>query len=296
VVTRDEPVWHASDGNTDWNIDNDLISIDRDTRLGAFPIVQANEHRLPDSLHVFQSRLSQRLLESPTTYLARYQVTEGDHARYVMYDVPDWGKDEEAQVRQALNFTAVPGVEFRRARYALTGASSWTIVPSTDSCVADVLHLPASSTSTPRSLLHLRTRMWFTFLNSEGARLNLTFRDCRPGADGAEQRVEIGSDPRITVVIDPGIAYSFNCAEDLLVRAEQEVFVDDHEPREDLPIFGQDCRILEPGERPKLPFLPRTRCPGAIVRLLARQEIEDVHGRLSRPLSSVFSPTGGNGH
>lgn len=287
VVTRDEPVWHASDNNTDWNIDNDLISIDRDTPLEAFPVVQVNEHRLPDSLHVFQSRLSQRLLESPTTYLSRYQVSDGDHARYVMYDVPDWGRDEESQLRLALDLPVVPGVEFRRARYALTGASSWTIVPSTDSCVADVLYLPASSTRTPPRLLHLRTRMWYTFLNCEGTRLDLTFRDCRPDAEGAERRVEINCDPRITVVIDPGIAYSCHCTEDVLVRAEQEIFVDEREPREDLPIFGEDCRLLASGERAMLPTLPRTPCPGSLVRLLALQEIEHVHGLLPKTLSSV---------
>lgn len=276
VVTRDEPVWHAADDNLDWNIDNDLISIDRDTPLKAFPVVRPNEQRLPDSLHVFQSRLSQRLLESPATYLARYQVSEGDRTSYVMYDVPDWGKDEEAQVLRALDLPSVPGVEFRSARYALTGASSWTIVPSTESCVADVLCLPASSTCALPNFLHLRTRMWYTFLNSEGAKLNLAFRDCRPRSEGVEQRVTMYCDPRITVVIDPGVAYSIQCAENVFVRAEQEIFVDDHEPREDLPIFGQDCRLLEPNEQIKLPHLPRTRCPGSLIRLLAQQEIERV--------------------
>lgn len=281
IVTRDEPIWHSAVDNPDWNIDNDLISVDRDTSVEDFPVVRANEYRLPDALHVFQSRLSQSLLESPTTYLARYRVTEGDTTKYVMYDA-GWGQGEEDELRILLDQPQIAGVEFRPSRYALTGPRSWTLVPSTDSCLADVLILWASNhESQMKLLLHFRTRMLYTFLNNEGANLDIVFRDCRPDfdTDRRDHVLTIKSDPRLTIVIEPGIAYSFRCNQEAIVRAEQQILVDTLEPRSDLPIFGQDCIILNAAEQVLAPKLPINTCPGSLVRLLARQEIEHLSQR-----------------
>lgn len=74
VVTRDEPIWYVDCDNPAWNIDNDLVSISRDSRLDDFPSVRVNRLRLPDEAHIYLSKLSQSLLESPKSYLARYPV------------------------------------------------------------------------------------------------------------------------------------------------------------------------------------------------------------------------------
>jgi hypothetical protein len=122
--------------------------------------------------------------------------------------------------------------------------------------------------------------MWYTFLNNEGARVEMLFKDCRPTAASGvdEYRVVTRCDPRLTIVIDHGVAYSLRCEADMYIRAEQEVFVDDDEPRGDLPAFGEDMRMLEASERMTTPILPRIRCPGSLVRLLARQELEYAEG------------------
>lgn len=278
IVTRDEPVWHSAFDNPDWNIDNDLVSIDRDTSIDDFPVIRANEYRLPDALHVFQSRLSQSLLKSPTTYLARYKITEGGETKYVMHDA-GWEKGEEDDLRILLDHPQITGVEFRPSRYALTGPRSWTLVPSTDSCLADVLVLKASDQESQLKFqLHLRTRMLYTFLNNEGSNIDIIFRDCRPNddTDRRDHVLSLKSDPRLTIVIDPGVAYSFKCRQEAIVRAEQQILVDTLEPRSDLPIFGQDCMILNEAEHMLAPQLPTNTCPGSLVRLLARQEIEQL--------------------
>jgi hypothetical protein len=278
VVTRDEPIWHSDFNNPDWNIDNDLISVNRDTAIHDFPIVRANRYRLPDELHVFQSRLSQSLLETPTAYLARYRVTDGNSTKYIMYDA-GWGDKEQEELSLLLDQPKISGIEFRPSRYALTGPRSWTIVPSTDSCVADVLMLRAFERNSDRmNILHLRTRMFYTFLNQEGLRMDIAVRDCRPSNNSCTEGVvvNIKIDPRLTVVIEPGIAYSFQCNEAVLVRAEQQVLVDISEPRSDLPIFGQDCIVLTETDNYVTPELPSIECSSKVVPLLARQEIETI--------------------
>ena len=78
--------------------------------------------------------------------------------------------------------------------------------------------------------------MIYTILNEEGQSVELRFVDCRRGSAtfGKESRIRTTCDPRITIVIDRGIAYSISCSRQLLIRGEQEVFVAENEPREDL--------------------------------------------------------------
>lgn len=274
VVTRDEPVWHSSENNKHWNIDNDLISVSRDTAIEDFPIVRVNEHLLPDIVHQFQSRLSQNLLQSPKGYLARYLLTIGGQEQYVMFNYSTWGEHEEREVLALLNVPTVPGVEVRRSRYALTGPRSWTIVPNTDACVADVLFLPSASCRDSAKALHRRTQMLYTFLNSEGIPLELEFLDCRRDspAYGTRSRITTLCDPRFTIVIDHGVAYSIKCQESVIVRAEQNLFVAQDEPRADLPIFGQDLFFVDEGLIPSFENLPSMLCPSEVSRLIAKNE------------------------
>lgn len=83
IVTRDEPVWHASDDNPHWNVNNDLVSILRDAP--EFPVVNVNEFRMPDELHLFLTRLSQEVLGDPKAYFTRFRLKIGGEERYVMF-------------------------------------------------------------------------------------------------------------------------------------------------------------------------------------------------------------------
>lgn len=274
IVTRDEPVWYSSEDNKDWNIDNDLISVARETATTCFPIVRANEHRLPDEVHQFQSKLSQSLLQNPKSYLARFSLIIGSKEQYVMFEPKSWSDDEQ-ELHALLDVPAIPGVEVRRARYALTGPKSWTLVPNTGACVADVLLLPADSERGKSKFLHARTRKWYSFLTNQGHELQLDFVDCRRDVAtfGISKRLHTKCDPRISIVIDPGIAYSINCSQDVLVRCEHEIFVDENEPRDDLPAFGQDLLVLSDEPLEIGLVLPNLRCPDELVRLMAKHEV-----------------------
>lgn len=273
IVTRDEPVWYSDEDNKDWNIDNDLISIQRTTALPLFPTVRGNRHILPDDAHQFMSRLSQTLLEDPKSYLARFLLKIGGKDQYVMFEPTSWSKDD-LELRELLVPHQVPGVQVQRARYALTGPKSWTLVPSIHACVADVLYLPASQLNTEAKFIHARTRKWYTVLTGQGAKLTLRSIDCRRGSAnfGKASEISIRCDPRLTFVIDHGIAYSLTCEEPLLIRCEHEIFADVNEPRADLPMFGQDLMLLSSEITSNGLNLPSLRCPDSVVYAIGKYE------------------------
>lgn len=282
IVTRDEPVWHSSPDNSDWNVDNDLISVDRSLPLAQFPVVQPNLYRMNDELHCFQSRLSQELLKTPKSYLARYPITIAGERRFVTFKAKEWGDAEEAEVFSLLDVELPSGIKFFRSRYALTGPRSWTVVPNTDACVADVMLLPSGIPSC--KVVHYRTRMWYTALSSEGSELTIRTLDCRRDSPqfNVPTTVVTFCDPRVSIMIEHGVAYSFSCREPVLLRAEQEVFAGTNEPRSDLPLFGADTTFVEGDVAPMGIEVPTLQCPSTVVRLLASNEILAVRSQASQ--------------
>ncbi len=280
VVTRDEPVWHSSPSNADWNVDNDLISVDRSLPLSKFPEVQPNLYRMSDALHCFQSRLSQELLRTPKSYLARYPITIAGERRFVTFKAKEWGDNEDNEVSALLAVELPSGVKFFRSRYALTGPRSWTVVPNTDACVADVMLLPCAATA-PRKVVHHRTRMWYTALSSEGATLEISSLDCRRDSPEFHKEVTVRTvcDPRVSIMIEHGVAYSIRCSKTVILRAEQEIFAATNEPRGDLPIFGADSSFIEADMMPPSIDVPTLSCSQAVVRMLAAAEITAVRPR-----------------
>lgn len=272
ILTRDEPVWHSDVGNEAWNIDNDLISVSRDTEFSKFPRVQPNRHRLPDAAHHFMSCLSQELLENPKSYLARYQVNIGGVDQYVMLEPKNW-EVNPVELQSALKIKTPKGLSLRRARYAATGPKSWTLVPSTASCIADVLSFKGTEGEFAGPLrYHLRTRKFYTFL-TEGAVVEIQSLDLRHAPQWSDLvTTALITEPRIVLAVEPGVGYRIRASKDIVVRCEHEVFVAADEPREDLPTFGTDLRHLDHGELIPAVRVAEIECPPSITRLLARAE------------------------
>ncbi|MBP5088827.1 dTDP-4-dehydrorhamnose 3,5-epimerase family protein [Pseudomonas chlororaphis] len=274
IVTRDEPIWHSDQDNTAWNLDNDLVSVPRTTELAKFPIIKANRYRLPDEAHRFLSKISQSLLENPKSYLARYPVTIRGAEQYVMFEPKTWS-DDARSVAERLTDEEFCGVRIKRNRYALTGAKSYTLVPNTASCVADVLVLPTSVPGSPQQYYwHARTRKTYTFLNNQELQIDLNLIDLRHDSAtyGQHKSLQIICDPRTSIHIEQGIAYTFNCSKPTLVRCEHEVFVSQNEPRSDIPMFGQDLipfTVDQPYPNIKLPDM---RCPDILLYKMAKFE------------------------
>lgn len=275
IVTRDEPLWYSAEHNPHWNVNNDLVSVLRDAE--APPVVEVNPHRLPDSLHEYMTRLSQAVLGEPKAYSTRFKLRIGGTEQYVMFQEHAWDQEGRDLAPLLAAVAAVPGVTAHRSRYAITGKASWTLVPNTDSGVADVLHLPAQRPGAVALFVHRRTRKWYSLLTGEGTAVQLDTIDLRPGSAsyGRAASATLTCDPRISYTIEPGIAYRFAAATDLFCRVEHEIFVAEDEPRADLPAFGQDLALVDPADLPAAqPALPTLPCPARVVRQMARYEVE----------------------
>jgi dTDP-4-dehydrorhamnose 3,5-epimerase-like enzyme len=279
IVTRDEPVWYSGENNPHWNVNNDLISILRTAT--DFPTVPTNEYKLSEDLHIYMTRLSQAVLDSPRAYSTRFQLTIDGEEKYVMFQETTWDQDGRA-LQPLVEATQGPGVSAQRSKYAITGKASWTLVPNTGSGVADILLLKARDPSPLPSdelFVHRRTRKWYTFLTEEGSQIAIDAIDLRPDSETfmSQWRVETECDPRVSLVIEPGVAYSFSASKDVWVRSENEVFVGEDEPRSDIPSFAQDLElIVRQSIADSQPPLPGLRCPDRVVRQMAHFEGQTI--------------------
>ncbi len=275
IVTRDEPVWFVDENNPDYNLDNDLVSFGRTAPPESRPLVRPNRHLLPRAAHHLLSRLSQKLLENPRAYLNRLRVEIGGEVRYVALDSTTW-VDREAEVaRHLAPRSRIDGVRFAKNRYALTGKQSYTLVPSTDACVADVLVLEPQQRS-ETMFVHARALAILTFMNAEGTPIEVRLFDSRKTSpsEGTFETLTFPADPRVHLVIPNGVAYAISAPAELIVRREIKVFVDRREPRTDIPMFGRDLyrrsrSELDAGWRVDVPTL---ECPASVVVQLARAE------------------------
>ena len=275
IVTRDEPVWHASDDNPHWNVNNDLVSILRSET--EFPVVSVNEHRMPEELHVFLTKLSQDVLKNPKAYSTRFKLKIGGIEQYVMFQENAWN-DEGRDISPILEAFKDAPIRAERSTYAITGKASWTLVPNTGSAVADVVLLePGTDASDGNLFVHHRTKKWYTFLTGEGANVRVDMLDLRADSQTFAKHVTVQTiaDPRVSLVVEPGIAYRFHSDVEHYLRSENEVFVSADEPRCDIPAIGCDLSILESSDQINgLTDLPDLRCPDDMIRKMAHFELE----------------------
>ncbi|HEV7289753.1 hypothetical protein [Sphingomonas sp.] len=281
IVTRDEPLWYSAENNPHWNVNNDLVSVLRDAAEP--PVVEVNPHRLPDSLHQYMTRLSQAVLGEPKAYSTRFKLRIAGAEQYVMFQETAWDQEGRDLAPVLASVDGIPGVQAMRSRYAITGKASWTLVPNTDSGVADVLRLRAArdpaDAPAPAMFVHRRTRKWYSLLTNEGGAVRIETVDLRPGSAtaGRAAAATLVCDPRVSYLIEPGIAYRFVADSDIYCRSEHDVFVSQDEPRADLPPFGQDLEIVDPSDLAAAqPDLPTLQCPGRVVRQMARFELEPM--------------------
>ncbi|GAA4660848.1 hypothetical protein [Bartonella pachyuromydis] len=185
--------------------------------------------------------------------------------------------DDSTELEQLLMVPSALGMGVGRNRYALTGAKSWTLVPNTEACVADILNLSACCDERQvhkTKYVHARTKKLYTFLNHQGLELELEFVDLRKGSQsfGTVSRLQTICDPRFHVSIELGVAYSARCAKDVLVRCEGQVFVYENEPRMDIPMFGQDAIVVTDALLRDGLNCPKLRCPDTILYQMAKYE------------------------
>lgn len=289
VVTRDEPIWYMDEGNPDYNIDNDLVSVPREAPLEDFPLVRVNQRRLSDEGHRLFSRFQQRVLNSPVGYSQREKVTVAGESRYILLSHKTWTDRFEAEFADLLaDSSPIQGVEVRKNAFALTGPNSYTVVPSYSHCISDVLSFVPNLHFRGQFKVHSRGEVSLCALNPVHEDVVFDLLDLREASPtrGARHRLSLRLDPRHSIRIPAGVAHCMDGRERLFVRCEQRFFVGDHEPRLDLPKIGSDVRWLS---APNLDCaseaidVPELELPDSAMALLARLEIENFSKTQNQP-------------
>lgn len=278
IVTRDEPVWYSGESNPHWNVNNDLISILRTAE--EFPTIPVNNLKLTEELHTFMTQLSQAVLDKPRAYSTRFNLNIAGENRYVMFQETTWD-NEGRTIQPIIDDIQGPGIFAQASKYAITGKASWTLVPNTGSGVADIMYLPTqiNNQGGQHLFVHRRTKKWYTFLTAEGANLDIETIDLRPSSQTflSNWQTRTLCDPRVSICIEPGIAYRFTVDQNIWVRSENEVFVAEDEPRADLPAFGRDLELVNRANiKATQPILPPLRCPDRVVRQMAHHELSQL--------------------
>jgi len=244
VVTRDEPVWHASRDNPHWNVDNDLVAVARSIPPEQYPVVDVNNARLPGEAHRFMSRLSQELLKNPKAYLSRHRVTLNGEERYVSLEPKGWNADREAVAAIYSSYKpGIEGVAFFDNRFAMTGPKSWTLVPNTPNCIADPIVIGPNTFGPPPALIvHELSDRIFTLLNYQDRVFTLDLVDLREGSPTFRiaSTLHLIADPRYCMHIPSGVAYRVTSDVSLLARIEAVSFGE-------VPVIGlADMRTIDP--------------------------------------------------
>lgn len=275
IVTRDEPVWYSDFHNPDWDINNDLISLKRDIALSDLPRVRPNNYLLPDEAHHLLSRIQQELLKEARRYARRERV-ESNSTQYVVVENSSWNDAIDDYERWLTQNYDISGLGFGKNNYALTGSRSYTIVPSMESRVANIIEYTSSTKQD--FWLHYRQRLLLTFLAPESTDVILEVCDLR--REPKQRRVEkinFTCDPRIKLVIPQGVAYRLLGKETYCIRFETELFVDVNELRSDIPLLGHDTVALrlEQLSAYSLQPIPSIKYPKSALHLVAREEINN---------------------
>lgn len=275
IVTRDEPVWYSDVENPAWEVGNDLVSFSRMELDENIPRVPPNRFLLPDAAHVLMSMINQEFLKTVKAYFNRFLVKIGGEKKYVSLEPRNW-IDQQVDPEQELGLS-VAGLTYEKNRYLLTGKNSYTLVPTTGSCVSDVLL--AIPNSDKLFHFHHRTARKFTFLNYEGASVILKIVDLRKSHQERQvQETKIKADPRMTLNIPNGVAYRLEVEADTLVRVENKIMVHlgDKADSHSLPPFGADLTVMHEDDVHDIEvsdFAP-SECPDDVVRFMARMELE----------------------
>lgn len=279
IVTRDEPVWYTDFHNPDWDINNDLISIPRALEGYEIPKIKVNPYKLPFEGHVLFSKIQQELLQQPKRYAKREKIEESDFSSYQLTENESW-KDKRNEYEYLIGMNSgIDGLVFEKNSYALTGSKSYTIVPSTNSCLSDVIAIDFRYTN-PYFWVHFRQSTIVTILDREKSSLKMDFCDLRKDVSfRTTQTVHFLCDPRVRIRIPAGVCYCFNGEGLYHIRYEMELLVHEKDPREDIPLFGQDLTKFDANDVMKTPKVevPSIKCPDSVLWLLAREEINTVN-------------------
>lgn len=252
IIIRNEPIWYSDFYNQNWDIKNDLVLFLRDEKN--IPKVKTNKYILSEEGHVSFSKMQQEILRNVMEHSFKYK-----NNNELYYNEFDYDKNKYYDIREIINKdTGILNLKFSKNNYVLIGENSYKVVPTTASCLSDVLEIYFNEMS-DIFVFHKIQNTILSILNRESEILLLEFCDFRI----SENLREIGSftfknDPRLNIKIPAGVGYKIKGYGKFLMRYEIEILTDDYSSRNDLPEFGKDILFVSDNEVSKIPVFEST--------------------------------------
>lgn len=250
----DPEEWAA--GNTDWNLENDVINIPMDITDADLPILRPNEHEASELFYqIIASHQRATIPEIQYVYPFTEDVTldNGQSVRLLFRQkqkqslaIPEWKAIE-----------GIDGVGWQKHLLLPSGEHSG-FIPLLDARTFYVVDHGEIEYSHDAYGIHLGQEDRLSFLGPSNQQVQLTLVDCRQGSKTHHQKVTITftPDPRRYLVIPPGVAHCFVGLEKVFTINRPKIFVtneQEYQPGNDVidwPLDRTDFPTLQVHETP----------------------------------------------
>lgn len=246
-------------GNTEWNIESDVINLPMDISDENLPTLHANEHEASD---VFYQLIAERQRATILQLKHEYPFTEdvtlenGKTVRLLLHKqrdnnklIPEWEPIE-----------GIKGVGWSRHLVFWSGEHSG-FVPLLDATPFYIVDHGEIAYSHDAYGIHLGQEDRLTFLGSQNHKIRLTMVDCRQGSETLHNKVCIEFSPSSLryLVIPNGVAHRFEGLETVFTVNRPRVFVTNegnYEPSNDVIDWSVDSHEFPKLESHKIPASP----------------------------------------
>lgn len=215
------------DGNTEWDLDSDIINIPVDIDPDVAPSFVPNKEKASNLLYRLVAEQQRRALSD-----VKYRHAETETVRFMdgsqaTLSFREPFMDENVDLRLP-DDCKIPGVSWKQHFYLSTGKESG-IVPLLDPYPMYVVDHGGVEYSHDAFGIHIGQEDRLTFLGRYHQKIKLVLLDCRRGSPTLHNRhtIEFYPDPRRYLIIPNGVAHAFMGLENVFTVNRPAVLVKD---------------------------------------------------------------------
>lgn len=289
VVTRNDLELYCDPTNPDWRIAVDNTTFPIDTAPEERPVIRTNHLPLPFPAAVMFYRMQQNLLRGGRDEIEHSVDTRIAGAPQRLVATRGW-INPPVRVDIDREFP-IDGFGFGPNSYFAGARDSYGVLPTLPNCVMDLVTMELDGVERPYAL-HVRDEVLHTFLDRTGEPVAIELIDLRRDSEtfGRHHRVLFACEPRAHVRIPAGVAYRYRGQGGFAVRIEYRLFLDENEPRYDLPPVGADYIAVREMDRvARIGVVPPTvEAPAEVIWFMLRKELEMLGAAsVAAPLASA---------
>lgn len=279
VITRNEPILYSTFHNTDWKPDSDVLMVERNATIDEFPSIDANIYQLPTEAHIMLCKFRQKSMATKSLATHSQKIKIGNKEKIIQLKKSDWIDDtaldsQTLQSSMILENSIGSSTSTRiRNSFSVVSKNSWNLIPSYDNCYTEIYSINPSI-DFAQFALHTRQNTAFTILHPSNEIVKFEIIDLRKSANIRNfEKIEFHADPRYRMTIPAGVAYRIRANSKVLARVEFEILVDENEPRNDLPWYNEDLKMIDAGKTKHFERItpPNLVCPDTIIWKLAER-------------------------